>query len=97
MNIGFFIKWPKGMSQIIGEELYAQSLCQELQQITGITSAEVYAPNFPPLNKLDAVIHLNDTLPGPYARKHILYMQNFYPEGSDTVLKMLQKIGYDGC
>jgi len=96
MNIGFLMRWPKGRAQIIGEELYAQSLCKELRQIAGVTSAEVYAPNFRPLSKLDIAIHLNDTLPGPYARKHVLYMQNFYAEGSDKILRELETIGYDG-
>jgi len=100
MDIGFLMKWPKGLQpvtgQIIGEELYAESLCRELRQLSGVTSAQVYAPNFRPSARLDVIVHLNDTLPVPYARRHILYIQNFYNEGSDVILKQLQQRGYDG-
>lgn len=100
MHIGFLMKWQKGMERlrghVIGEEPYAESLCRELRQLAGVTSAQVYAPNVRPSAKIDVMIHLNDTLPGSFARKHILYFQNFYNEGSDIVLSQLQKLGYDG-
>lgn len=100
MHIGFLMKWPKGLVRrtrhVIGEEAYAESLCRELQQLAGVASAEVYAPNVRPTTKLDVMIHLNDTLPGPFAYRHILYFQNFYNEGSHVILAQLQKLGYDG-
>ena len=100
MHIGFLMKWPKGMEglrgHVIGEEPYAESLCRELRQLAGIQSAQVYAPNVKPTAKLDVMIHLNNTIPGPFAYKHILYFQNFYNEGSDIILAQLQKLGYDG-
>lgn len=100
MRIGFLMKWLKGMQQVsghvIGEELYAESLCRELLQLKGVKSAQLYGPNYRPSSMLDVMIHLNDTMPGPYARKHILYMQNFYNKGSDVILQQLQKVGFDG-
>ena len=100
MHIGFLMKWSKGLEHltghVIGEELYAESLCRELRQLAGVQSANLYAPNVRPTTKLDVMIHLNDTLPGPFAYKHILYFQNFYNEGSDIILAQLQKLGYDG-
>lgn len=100
MDIGFAIKYLKGMRNFkrhfIGEEEYAESLCRELRQMKGITSAQLYAPNFMPSAKIDVMIHLNETLPGPFAQKHILYMQNFFPQGSDVVLHHLRNVEYDG-
>lgn len=100
MNIGFAMKWSKGLhlrrNYFIGEEQYAESLCNELMQIDGVKSARLYAPDLMPVTKLDVMIHLNETVPGPFARRHILYMQNYYPQGSDVILKHLEKFGYDG-
>jgi spore maturation protein CgeB len=81
---------------VIGEEAYAESLCRELRQLAGVQSAQLYAPNVRPTSRLDVMIHLNDTIPGSFAYKHILYFQNFYNEGSDIVLAQLQKLGYNG-
>ncbi|BBB90077.1 MAG TPA: glycosyltransferase [Methylomusa anaerophila] len=97
MHIGFVIKWPKNaIRQVIGEELYAESLCRELRQMPGVRSAQLYYPNLMPAAKIDIMIHLNESLPGPFARKHVLYLQNFFQQGSDVVLGYLQKKGYDG-
>ncbi|MBP2627614.1 MAG: hypothetical protein H6Q68_2325 [Firmicutes bacterium] len=106
MNIGFLTKWSSSLKwsdsikqftgNIVGEELYAGSLCRELMQIKGVNSAQVYTPDFHPAVKLDVMIHFNDTLPIPTVRKNILYIQNFYVEGSDVVLRKLQQTGYDG-
>lgn len=97
MRIGFFTKYDlKNAPQIVGEELYAMSLCRELTKLPGVTSAEVFSPSFLPTIKLDVMIHLNDTVPNLFAHKHILYMQNFYPEGSAGVLRRLHKAHFDG-
>lgn len=97
MKIGFFTKFvPTLLNQVVGEELYAQSLCRELMQIKGVTSAQVFTPGTPLTEKMDIMIHLNDTPPNPYADKHVLYMQNFYPSGSENALKALQQLRYDG-
>jgi len=96
MTIGFAMKWPKGMNHFVGEEWYAESLCRELRQMKGVQTVELYAPNSMPSAQLDVMIHLNETLPGPFARKHVLYMQNFFPQGSNVILSYLQKAGYDG-
>jgi spore maturation protein CgeB len=43
------------------------------------------------------MIYLNDTPPDErWARKHILYMQNAFGEGSDKVLESFRKLNFDG-
>jgi len=106
MNIGFLTKWGSTIQwstenhrftgQFIGEELYAHSLCRELLQLEGVKTAQVYPPGCQPSTQLDVMIHLNDTQPGRFARKHVLYIQNFYTEGSEVILRQLQKAGFDG-
>ena len=102
MNIGLYLKWNKGSlnnnkGNVLGDELYAESLVKALLDTNGVTSADVYAPNYIPKLKLDVMIYLNDTLPiEGVAHRHVLYMQNAYGDGSDVQLKSFQKIGYDG-
>ncbi len=102
MKLGFYLKWPKGLSMIqgcnvIGDELYAESMRKELSTFREIESVEIFAPNHLPKKRLDVMIYLNDTLPNPeWAARHILYMQNAYGEGSDEILKKFHKWGYDG-
>ncbi len=102
MKIGFFIKWPKGQSEklrynVLGDELYAESMCQELLKSGIIESADMYYPNHLPEHKLDVMIYLNDTNPNQqWADKHLLYMQNGYGEGSDKAIENLRKENYDG-
>lgn len=102
MKIGFYLKWPKGSLSIngcnvIGDELYAESMCQSLKKSGSVDSAEIYAPNYLPKEKLDLMIYLNDISPHKgWAKKHMLYMQNAYGEGSDTMLGQFQQAGYDG-
>jgi len=102
MKIGFFLKWFKGYSysngcNVIGDELYAESMCHTLLKSDMVESAEIYAPNSPPKEKLDVMIYLNDNLPNQnWAKKHLLYLQNAYGEGSDKALKKLYSGNYDG-
>lgn len=101
MRIGFFMKWNKGDSHkpgnnIIGEEFYFESMARYLSRIQGVESVELYAPNSLPGSKLDFMIHINDTAPGGYAEKEVLYLQNGYPEGNDKALLRLSKNHYDG-
>lgn len=102
MKIGFYLKWPKGLSgtkgcNVIGDELYAESMCRTLLRSEIVGSAEIYAPNSLPKEKPDVMIYLNDTLPHrEWAKKHILYLQNAYGEGSDKALVKFQQAGYDG-
>ena len=57
----------------------------------------MYAPNHLPTFPLDVMVYLNDTPPNPaWAKKHVLYMQNAYMEGSETALKQFHQWGYDG-
>jgi len=102
MEVGFYLKWPKGHSgtqgcNVIGDELYAESMCQSLLKSENVDSAEIYAPNYPPKEKVDLIIYLNDTIPDKkWAKKHLLYMQNAYGEGSDRALEKFHDADYDG-
>lgn len=101
MHVGLYIKWNKGslgsQGNVLGDELHGESMCRALKKMKGIQSADLYAANHLPLHQLDVMIYLNDTAPNKnWAQKHVLYMQNAYGEGSDTVLKAFQNIGYDG-
>ncbi|MDD4600825.1 hypothetical protein SDC9_11414 [bioreactor metagenome] len=97
MRIGFYIKYDSNqLGQIVGEEKYAKSICKELVKLNGVASAQVFNPSILPSEKLDVMIHLNDTWPNSYAYKHVLYFQNFYHQGSDIVLRQLQQRGFDG-
>lgn len=101
MRIGFYIKWGKGSlnskDNVLGDELYGESICRALRKIKGVKSAEIYTPNYLPNEELDVMIYLNDTKPNDnWAKRHIFYMQNAYGEGSDKILKEFQRIRYDG-
>lgn len=101
MRIGFMMKWPKQSSvtgmQVIGDELYSESLCKAISRISGVESAEVFAPNRLPREKQDFMIYLNDQPPeASMADRHVLYLQNGYNEGSDRKLRELAIHGYDG-
>lgn len=102
MKIGFFLKWPRGLSgktgcNVIGDELFAEAMCRELCRIESVDSAAVYAPNQLPPERLDVMVYLNDTPPRrEWAEKHVLYMQNAYGEGSDVMLERFHAAGYDG-
>lgn len=101
MDIGLYIKWDKGSlnsrRNVLGDELHGEAMCRSLRKLSGIRSAELYAPNYLPAHKLDVMIYLNDTKPNErWAIRHVLYMQNAYGKGSEDVLKTFQHIGYDG-
>ena len=102
MRIGFYMKWPRGSlgwaGNVIGDELYAESLASALRRRPGVTSAELYAPNrLPPAGGLDVLVHLNDEPPRrDWARRHVLYLQNTYGGGSDRALARFQGWGFDG-
>jgi spore maturation protein CgeB len=101
VRIGFHMKWPKGSLErrgnVIGDELYAESMCRVLRGLPGVTSAELYAPNHLPPGDLDVLIYLNDSLPErAWARRHVLYVQNAYGEGSDRALARFREARYDG-
>lgn len=101
MKIGFYIKWPKNSinskNNVIGDELFACSMCRSLNKNYEVESCEIYDSNNKPSKPLDVMIYLNDTPPNKnWAKKHILYLQNGYGEGSDSIIKELQKFNYDG-
>lgn len=102
MKIGFYLKWPRGISgrkgcNVIGDELYAESMCRELSRFESVDSVSIYAPNQLPSERLDVMIYLNDTPPHKnWAGKHVLYMQNAYGVGSDVMLEQFHATGYDG-
>jgi spore maturation protein CgeB len=101
MKIGFYIQWNKGslnsQGNVLGDELYGESMCKSLNTLKGVKPVCLYAPNYEPTEKLDVMIYMNNTEPVPkYARKHVLYMQNAYGEGSNEALQRFHQIGYDG-
>lgn len=102
MEIGFYLKWPIGMQNvpgwnIIGDELYATSLCTYLNNRSDITSARLFGPNHLPERPLDVMIYLNDSEPNKtFAKNNVLYLQNIYGNNSYNVLKSLREHQYDG-
>ncbi|HBN10206.1 MAG TPA: hypothetical protein DD435_16730 [Cyanobacteria bacterium UBA8530] len=102
MRIGFYLKWEKGSlgrskGNVLGDELYAESLAKELNLLPEVTGAEVYSPSHLPEQPLDVMIYMNDTAPDEMlARKHLLYLQNAYGNGSDLKLEELRAHRYDG-
>ena len=95
------MKWGKGLSSqagrnVIGEELYFEAICRYLREMPGVDSAEVFAPNHFPREKLDVMVHVNDTVPTNIADRNVLYLQNGYPHGADVALENLTQNGYDG-
>lgn len=101
MNIGFYVKWPKNSinssGNVVGDELYGESMCRALSSMDGVTSAELFAPNYPPPSGLNVMVYLNDTRPmKETADKHVLYVQNSFADGSDKVLDGLYEYSYNG-
>jgi len=101
MRIGFYIKFNKqsinSAGNVVGEELYTESLCKYLAKIPQVSKAELFAPNHLPKEKLDLMVYLNDVEPRPdWARKHVLYIQNSYKINPEVLIKKIQKITYDG-
>jgi spore maturation protein CgeB len=101
VKIGFYIKWNKGSlksdQNVIGDELIGEQMCEWLQRSKKISQAHLYAPNDLPSENLDIMIYLNDTEPQEsWAKKHLVYIQNAYNEGSEEALKKFWKQNYDG-
>jgi spore maturation protein CgeB len=101
VRIGLHVRWAKGSltsgGNVVGDELYGESLCRALRALPGVEHAHLYAPNDPVREPLDVLVYLNETAPMTgRARKHVLYMQNVYDEGSDVALKRMQRLRYDG-
>jgi len=95
MKIGFFSKWNIQKGKFVGDHLYAGYLCKNLVKIEGVDSAELFAPNKMPSEKLDFMIYLNDTIMiERLAKKHILYLQNGYTK-EETIKKLKQLRGFD--
>ncbi len=101
MNIGLYIKWQKGSLErcgnVLGDELYGESICDALLRDPRVNECRLYAPNFSPQKKLDVMVYLNDSPPNDrWAHKHVIYMQNAYGVGSDILLREFQRERYDG-
>lgn len=101
MKIGFYLRWPKqslnSSGNVLGDELYGDSMCKSLVSAGLAAEAELYAPNHLPASKLDVMIYLNDTPPQTeWASRHVMYIQNAYGEGSDKRLREFHGFGYDG-
>lgn len=101
MKIGFYIKWNKhslhSKANVIGDELFGESLCRALNKLPDVSNAQLYAPNCMPDNLLDVMIYLNDIEPNnKLAKKHILYFQNSYGDKMEEMLTKFQKSNYDG-
>ena len=101
MKIGFYIKWDKhsinSNGNVIGDELFAESLCKSINKQFKSTIAELYAPNHLPTEKLDVIIYLNDSLPDEkFAKYHILYLQNGYEDNIKQIISRSLALEYDG-
>jgi len=101
-TIGFYLNWNLGsldapQGNVLGDELYAQSLAKALCSNDPTLEVKVYAPNRLPRRKLDVMIYMNDNAPEKvWADRHVLYLQNAYGEGADRKLAALRQYGYDG-
>ena len=101
MNIGFYIKWDKhsinSNGNVIGDELYAESLCKSINKQFKSIRAELYAPNYLPDNKLDVIIYMNDSPPNEkFSKYHYLYLQNGYEDNIDQIISRILALEYDG-
>ncbi len=101
-SIGFYLTWNLGSLQsklgnVLGDELYANSLTRALRELDPGLDVQVYAPNRLPEGQLDAMVYMNDDAPrADWAAKSLLYLQNAYGEGCDRKLAELRHHGYDG-
>jgi spore maturation protein CgeB len=101
MKIGFYMKWNSEKNRrykgMIGEELYAHSMCKFLKKIKGVESAKLYSPDYLPEEKLDFMIYLDEDIhENISAHKNILYMQSTPNNDLSLELKYFQKNNYDG-
>jgi spore maturation protein CgeB len=96
------LKWDAGsleskQGNVLGDELYAQSLVRALRTLDPELEVDIYAPNRMPSETLDVMIYMNDNVPDPaWSKKRLLYLQNAYGEGADRKLAVLRQNGYDG-
>ena len=100
MDIGFYIIWDKNSlkstGNVVGDELFAESLCISINKQYKSINAELYAPNYIPKKKLDILIYLNESTPiEKLARYHLLYLQNGSRENIDKTLNNIT-LEYDG-
>jgi len=101
MDIGFYIIWNKhsvkSKGNVVGDELFAESLCKSINKQFKSINAELYAPNYLPKKKLDALIYLNESAPNEKLSKyHFLYIQNGCEENIDIIINKSIALGYDG-
>jgi len=101
MNLGFYIKWDKhsinSSGNVVGDELFAESLCKSINKQFKSIIAELYAPNYLPDNKLDVMIYLNDSPPNEkFSKYHFLYLQNGYENNIDQIINRSLALEYDG-
>ena len=101
MNIGFFIKWNKNSlksnDNVVGDELFANSLCKSIKNQYKSINAELYAPNYLPKNKLDVMIYLNESVPNEkFSRFHLRYIQNGTEEKLDDLISNIKLLAFDG-
>jgi spore maturation protein CgeB len=101
MKLGFYIKWDKfsieSKGNVIGDELWAESLCKSINKQYSNIQVELYAPNYLPQEQLDVMIYLNDVEPiATLAKCHILYLQNGYGYEAEKIIAELVKNSYDG-
>ena len=100
MNIGFYIIWDKNSlkstGNVVGDELFAESLCKSINKQYKSINAELYAPNYIPKKKLEVLIYLNESVPiEKFSRYHFLYLQNGSEENKDKPLNNMT-LEYDG-
>jgi len=101
MKIGFYIKWNKfslsNSGNVIGDELWGESLCKSINKQFKDINAQLFAPNYLPHDKMDVMIYLNDTEPNRnFSDKHILYLQNGYREEAEKFISERVNNNYDG-
>lgn len=101
MKIGLYIKFNKmslnSPGNVVGDELYGESIVKYLRRMRDVEKVELYAPNHMPDELLDVMIYLNDSGPIPkIAKKHIRYFQNGINGGYEILLNELKEYKYDG-
>ncbi len=99
INIGFYTKYHTGSlknnNYVVGDELYAESLCKRINKPNKIR-ARLYSAINLPLKKIDLMIYLDETpLNKNWAKKHVLYLQDPYQEKSEKILFKISKYKYD--
>ena len=102
MKIGFYIKFDKysinSKANVIGDELFGESICKSIKKHFKDVQVELYAPNYIPKEKLDLMVYLNETIiKSEYANKNVFYLQNAYDkEEYKVVVDRIVKNNYNG-